>query len=165
MPPSNQSQSATFSNYKYHNTAKSLRRISPIGAVLFVSDLYTGRNSGKQIPKRCGILSSLETDDNIMADRGFGIEDDLPLGVTLNISSFLKGQPQLSLEDVVHTRRIALARIHNERAIQRTKYDKLLQAVLRLSVAPDFNKILVICSYLTNLLPPLIAQGQNDIDE
>ena len=106
-----------------------------------MSDLYTGRNSGKQIPKCCGILSSLEIDDDIMVNRGFGIEHDLPVGITLNISPFLKGEPQLSLKDVMHTRRIPLVHILNERAIQRTKYYKLLQAVLRLSLAPDFNKI------------------------
>lgn len=106
-----------------------------------MSDRYTGRNSGKQIPKCCGILSSLETDNDIMADRAFGIEDNLPVGVTLNISPFLKGQPQLSLKDVVHTRRIALVRTHNERAVQRTEYYELLQAVLQLPVAPDFNEV------------------------
>ena len=43
MPTSYRSQSATFSNYKHHNTAKGLLGIAPSGSVTFVSDLYAGR--------------------------------------------------------------------------------------------------------------------------
>ena len=49
MPTSYRSQSATFSNYKHHNTAKALVGIAPDGSVTFVSELYTGRSSDKQI--------------------------------------------------------------------------------------------------------------------
>ena len=50
-----------------------------------MSDLYAGRNSNKHITKYCGILSLLEPGDDVMADRGFYIDTDLPVGVTLNI--------------------------------------------------------------------------------
>ena len=43
MPTSCRSQSATFSSYKHHNTAKGLVGISPSGAVTSVSDFYAGR--------------------------------------------------------------------------------------------------------------------------
>lgn len=49
MPSSFRSQSATYSNYKHHNTAKGLIGISPSAAVSFVSDLYAGRSSDKEI--------------------------------------------------------------------------------------------------------------------
>ena len=42
IPTSYRSQSATFSNYKHHCTAKGLVGIAPGGAVTFVSDLYGG---------------------------------------------------------------------------------------------------------------------------
>ena len=57
MPTSFRSQSATFSNYKHHNTAKGLVGIAPNGAVTFVSDLYTGRYSDKKVTKDSGIYS------------------------------------------------------------------------------------------------------------
>ena len=43
MPTSFRSQSATFSNYKHHNTAKVLVGIAPDGSATFVSDVYVCR--------------------------------------------------------------------------------------------------------------------------
>ena len=42
MPTSFRSQSATYSSYKNHNTAKGLIGISPAGYPTFISELYTG---------------------------------------------------------------------------------------------------------------------------
>lgn len=39
--------------------------------------------------KDCGILTLLESGDDIMADRGFDIVDDVPAGVGRNIPPFL----------------------------------------------------------------------------
>ena len=63
MPTSFRSQSATFSNYKHHNTAKGLVGIAPNGAVTFVSDLYAGRFSDKKITKDSGIYDLLQPGD------------------------------------------------------------------------------------------------------
>ena len=38
-----------------------------------------------------------------MADKGFTIEDLLPLGVSLNIPPFLGSSNQMPAQDVVHT--------------------------------------------------------------
>ena len=57
-----------------------------------------------------------------MADGGFDIQDDLtPLGVKLNIPPFLRGKSQLDSNEMIETRRIASARIHVERAMERIK--------------------------------------------
>ena len=156
MASSFRSQSATYSSYKSHNTAKGLIGISPAGAVTFVSDLYAGRSSDKQITKDGGILDLLEEGDSIMADKGFEIADDLPKGVTLNIPLFLRGNDHLSIEEETETRRIASVRFHVERAISRIKTFRILSTVYPIKLAPDLNKVWVICSYLTNVLPPLI---------
>ncbi|CAB4019513.1 Hypothetical predicted protein, partial [Paramuricea clavata] len=121
MPSAPVTQGVTFSSYKHHNTAKGLVGISPAGTLTFVSELYAGRTSDKELTKDCGILKLLEEGDQIMADKGFLIEDCLPDGVTLNIPPFLKDQNQLSIEDEVKTRRIAKERIHVERAIEKIK--------------------------------------------
>ena len=157
MPSSVRSQSVTFSNYKHHNTAKGLIGIAPSGAVTFVSDLYAGRSSDKQITMECGILDILEEGDTIMADKGFDIACDLPQGVKLNIPPFLRSNKFLSVDDERATRKIASLRIHVERAIRRLKTFRILSTVFPLSMAPEMNKIWVICGHLTNFMSPLIA--------
>ena len=61
--------------------------ISPSGAITFVSSLYSGSISDKELARQSGILALLDRGDSVMADRRFDIETDLiPLGVKLNIS-------------------------------------------------------------------------------
>ena len=126
-PSSCRAQSITFSTYKHHNTAKGLIGISPNGYPSFVSSLYAGRTSDKKLLKDCGLLNLLESGDQIMVDRGFDIEEDLPDGVTLNIPPFLKGGEQLSVADKSLTRKIASVRVHVERAISRVKSFRILK--------------------------------------
>ena len=156
MPSSCRSQSVTFSNYKHHNTAKGLLGISPNGYPSFVSSLYVGRTSDKKLTNDCGILTLLEEGDQLMADRGFDIEGDLPVGVTLNIPAFLNGKDQLTLEEETSTRKIASVRVHVERAISRIKNYRILHQVVPLTMAQDLEKIWSVCSYLTLFFPPLI---------
>jgi hypothetical protein len=159
-PSQPRSQSATFSTYKNHNTGKGLIGISPRGDLTFVSELYAGNTSDKQLTNDCGIMKLLEPGDEIMADRGFEIEEDLPPGVLLNIPPFLGDQPQFSEEDEIKTRRIAKHRIHVERAIQRIKSFRILKHDLPISMAADLNKIWVTCSYLTLFFRPLIREHE-----
>ena len=153
------SQSSTYSNYKHHNTAKGLIGITPAGAVSFVSDLYTGRTSDKKATQDSQIFTLLETGDSVMADKGFDIGEDLPQGVHLNIPPFLRGKDHLSIQEEAQTRQIAAVRIHVERAISRIKTFRILSTVFPISMAANLNKIWVVCSYLTNFLPPLINEN------
>ena len=115
-------QQITFSNNKNHNTYKGLIGISPSGTVTFISDLYFGSISDKELTRRCGFLNLLEPGDSVMADRGFDIKDDLDiLGVKLNIPPFLRGKQQLDEKELIETRRIATLRIHVERAMEQLK--------------------------------------------
>lgn len=67
--------SQTYLNYKSHTTFKGLIGITPNGAVCFVSKLFTGNISDKDITKRSGILDLLENGDEVMTDKGFLIQD------------------------------------------------------------------------------------------
>ena len=91
-----------------------------------MSHLYAGRTSDKKLTKDSGILSHLEPGDQLMADRGFDIEDDMPEGVILNIPAFMDGRDQLDLEYEILTRKIASVRVHVERAISRIKSFRIL---------------------------------------
>ena len=117
-------------------------------------DLYAGRSSSdKQITNDGGILDLLVDvkGESVMADKGFEIADDLLQGVTLNIPPFLEGKDHLSIEEETETRRIALVKIHV----------KILSTVFPISMAADINgKVWIICSYLSNFLPPLIKNDR-----
>ena len=45
---------------------------------MFLSEVYDGRISDKDITRRSGIIEKVEPGDSIMADRGFDISDMLP---------------------------------------------------------------------------------------
>ena len=55
-PSSKVLNSKTYSNYKSHTTFKGLIGIPPCGMVSFLSSLYTGAISDKEITARSGIL-------------------------------------------------------------------------------------------------------------
>ena len=128
-------QQRTFSSYKNHNTFKALIGISPSGAVTFVSKLYPGNISDKELTRQSGLLDLLEHRDSIMADRGFDLMDDLaPCGVKLNIPPFLRGKSQLDQRELIETRRIASLRIHVERCMERIKNFHIFDGVMPLSL-------------------------------
>ena len=152
-------QSQIFSQYKSTTTAKALLAIAPSGSVTFVSQLYTGGISDKEITKQSGILTLLERGDNVMADRGFVLNDLLePLGCTLNIPPFLSNQGQFSEDPVKETQEIANLRIHVERAITRIKTFKILHNVFPINQAGLLNQIWTVCALLVNFQSPIIAQ-------
>jgi len=100
----------------------------------------------------------LEVGDEIMADKGFLIQDLLaPLGVRLNIPPFLSSNTQMPVNDALHTRKIAHLRIHVERAIGRAKQYRILQQVLPASMWDSINELVYVCFMLTNFSPPLVA--------
>ncbi|CAH3184898.1 unnamed protein product [Porites lobata] len=161
VPSSLTTQSALYSHYKHHVTYKALVGISPSGAITFVSQLYPGSLSDKEIVSRCGILHPelWEKGDSIMADRGFTIQELLdPLGVKLNIPAFLDGKEQLDKEDVVFSQTIASVRIHVERIIARIKKFKVLKTEIPLNMNGTINQIWTVACLLCNFMDPLIKQ-------
>ena len=75
---------------KNHITLKGLVGISPGGAITFINQLYTGHISDREIVTTSGFLNlPFDRGDTAMADKGFTVEDLLPLGVSLNVPPFL----------------------------------------------------------------------------
>ena len=151
-------QQMTFSSYKNHNTFKALVGISPGGAVTFISKLFCGSISDRELTKRSGLLELLESGDTVMADRGFNIQDDLiPLGVRVNIPPFLRGKEQLEPNELVETRRIASLRIHVERAMERIKNFHVFDRTIPSSLTEVAEQMFFVCAVLTNFHPPLCS--------
>ena len=140
----------TFSNYKNHNTFKALIGISPSRAITFVSKLFPGSISDKELTRKRGLLDLLERGDSVMADRGFDIEDDLILqGVRLNIPPFLRGK-QLDEDERVIIRQIASLRMHVERAMERIKNYHIFERTLPASLTDITDRLFFVCCILSN---------------
>jgi hypothetical protein len=158
-PSSLQLRSVLYSDYKSHMTYKALIGISPAGVVTFVSDLYGGSVSDKQITYLSELVNLCEIGDAIMADKGFHISDmTTPKGIELIIPPFKKKNKQFSRREVKHTQEIANLRIHVERQMERIKNFKILQGVMPITMSYQASKIWKLCVRLTNLQPPLVSR-------
>lgn len=158
MPSSLQLNGELFSSYKHHTTLKGLVGISPGGAITFVSQLYSGSISDKEIVTRSGFLDlPFDDKDCVMADKGFTIEDVLPLGVSLNLPPFLGQDSQMSPEDVIKTQEIASLRIHIERAINKIKNFHIWDKVIPLHQFGIVNQMWAVCAILCNAQPNIIS--------
>ena len=105
-----------------------------------------------------GLLNELEHEDEIMADKGFNIENELgSVGVSLLIPAFLKGKTQFSIQETNKNKAIASVRIHIERMMERLKNWHILDRKIPISMAPFASDIIVVLSPLSNFLPPLIS--------
>ena len=157
-PSSLLSQASTFSAYKNKNTVKVLVGITPSGAISFVSQTYEGSISDRKLVELSGLLDKLETGDELMADKGFLIQDLLtPIGVRLNIPPFLDSRAQMSTDDVLLTKKIGRLRVHVETAIGRIKKYRILHSTLPAAMWDSINEITYVCCMLTNFNPPLVS--------
>lgn len=158
--PSNlTSRAQTWSNYKHNNTIKYLIGITPAGAISFLSPGWGGRVSDKQITKESGFLKLLEPRDEVLADRGFLIRDELAAyGATLRIPHFTKGKKQLSAQEVDTSRQLSRVRIHVERVIGRWKNFKILQTVIPVSQVNILDDVVIVCGALTNLCKSVVLK-------
>jgi len=137
---------------------KVLIGIIPSGTIVFVSPVYEGSISDKRLVQVSGLLDKPEIGDEIMADKGFDIQDLLvPLGVRLNIPPFLSSSTQFSCEDLFKTKKIAKLRIHVERAKLRFKEFQILHSPIPASMWDSINELVYVCIMLCNFSPPLVC--------
>ncbi|XP_065067713.1 uncharacterized protein LOC135693229 [Rhopilema esculentum] len=156
-PKSLFAQAITWSDYKSHNTVKFLVGISPTGYITFLSDCYGGRASDKFICKDSGFFDLLEPSDEIMADRGFQIREDLFLRhCSLSVPPGARMKAQMTRTECETTKDIANLRIHVERAINRMKTFRILRSNLPITMLQHADDIIFTCAALCNLKRPLI---------
>ena len=108
-------QSACYSSYKSKTKMKALVGITPSGSTAFVSELYPGSISDKEITVKSGLLNHLQQGDEVMADKGFLIQNELAsVGAVLTMPEFLKGRKQFSKEETAKNKKVACLRVHVE---------------------------------------------------
>lgn len=161
-------RASTYSNYKSHNTIKYLISVTPRGFVNFVSLGWGGRASDRHVTENSDYLKYLKPKDQVLADRGFNIEDVIALrGASLSIPAFTRGKSQLSSEEVASTRTIASVRIHVERVIGnvRKKYPILNSTVNLTFLRKDnttnittLDKMVRVCCALTNICETIVPK-------
>ena len=159
-------KAATWSDYKHHHTAKILLSITPNGAFNFVSKAWGGRTLDVHVTRESGFYDILEQHDEVMADRGFTIAEDLLLQhAKLHITPGKRGQEQFSKSEVKKTKEIANLRIYVEQAIRRLKTFRLIKNELPISMLGNLNNIITVCATICNLYKPLCKHdiGQQTI--
>lgn len=150
--------SEIFSSYKSTTTFKGLVGVAPCGAMTFISQLYTGSISDKEITKKSGILDLLEPGDEVMADKGFTIEDMLSsVGARLIIPPFKRAK-QFSKQDCEKTQAIARLRILVERVIRRVKENHIWDSVVPLTLSGSINQIWHNCCFMINYQGPMFLE-------
>ena len=146
-----------FNSYKRHTTLKALVGISPKGFFTFIGQLYTGSISDRVIVERIGFLNlPFSKGDTVMADKGFTIDDILPLGVSLNIPHFLGMSDQMSAKDVIATQEIASLRIHVERAINKVKNFHIFDSYSINLFWGSKSNVVCVCN-VVNMHDPIIS--------
>ena len=149
-------QSATWSDYKHHNTGKFLIAAAPNSMITYVSPVYNGRASDKAITLQCRFLDKLDAHDVLQADKGFAISDECAIrNITLHMPPGKRGQVQMSSAAVQKTKRVANFRILIEQVIRRLKTFRILKYELPISLIPSVDKIVKVCAALTNLKEPI----------
>ena len=159
-------QSQSYSSYKSTNTFKSLIGVDAKGGIVFVSQLYTGSISDKEIVIRSGFLEILKNKvavgeilagDAVMADKGFDIGDELKkVNLCLNIPLFLANQSSFSEGDVIKTQTVAQHRIHIERAIGKVRRFQIFSSEIPVTMFGNINQIWTVCCMLSNFIEPIL---------
>jgi hypothetical protein len=149
-------KAATWSDYKHHNTAKILVSITPNGAFNFISKAWGGRSSDVHVTRESTFYNMLEPYDEVMADRGFTIAEDLLLHrAKLHMPPGKRGQEQFTTAEVKKTKTIANLRIFVEQAIRRLKTFRLIKNELPISFLGNLDDIIIVVAAICNLYNPL----------
>ncbi len=148
-------QSATWSEYKSHNTGKVLIALSPVGYPRFVSDVSPGSISDDEKTAERGILSLARRNRRWLADKGWQTDGD-KFGLIIQTPDRLEGKSQFSETEDMLNRKISRVRIHVERLIRRIKVFRMFKSVVPISYVNSVSKIFKVCAKLTAFLPPII---------
>ncbi|GBN81687.1 hypothetical protein AVEN_266735-1 [Araneus ventricosus] len=127
-PNSPAEQQMTFSFYKNTNTLKGMIGIMPSGTISFISPLYCGSISDKELFIKSQLMDLLEPNDVVMADKGFQIEQEFKkISCKLKYPNFLKDCIQLDASDRIENCKISNVRVTVERTISQIKIYKYFE--------------------------------------
>lgn len=141
-------QSEVYSHYKSHCTFKAMIGMAPHGPLTFVSALYGGSISDRELFRLSGIIPLLSPDMAVMVDKGFRVDNLVP--GKLHRPAFRSNKEQMAAHDVLETQSIARLRVHVERLIRRVKENKLFDTVIPLSISGSNSQLFTVACILCN---------------
>ena len=152
----------SYSQYYCDHTIKVMVGIAPSGLVTFISPVFGGRASDKQIFEKSGIIEYLEPhEDAVMVDKGFLIDDICAKSfIDVIRPPFLRQKKQFSEQEAAVNTKVARARVHVERMIQRIKVFKILKCRIPWNLLPYVADIFMVCSALANLGKPIFSANK-----
>ena len=141
-------QSATWSEYKGHNTGKELLALSPVMLPIFTSGIFPGSTTDEEIVTQCGLLQYAQNRDRWLADKGFLIQHILDkYGVRVDTPEKLEGKRQFNQQEDCNNRKNSQVRVHIERGIRRVK----VFCILKGNIPIRYNHLL---SKIPSNVPP-----------
>lgn len=167
--PSNVHANRTFfSTYKGRCTYKFLVALSPAGHIVWISDAYPGRISDRDITIHSGFLDILEPLDIVVVDKGFRILLDCARRhATILMPPVKRDHQKFTSEEEKLNRKIAIIRIHVERAMRRiTACAMFLQKPVALDHRDIVTSVVRIAGFMSNFVrTPLVSTRGADRDE
>jgi len=155
----------TWSHYKQRYTIKTILAVTPDGMIVYAGVFYGGKASDNFLFNKSGLLHRCSSEDVIMVDKGFRIEKECQeAGVTLIRPTFKRGNEQLGYKDCEHSRKVACARVHVERAIERIKNFRIMHDEVQWNYLHLMNDVMTTIFGLVNLSPPILAEQAFNLD-
>ena len=106
----------------------------------------------------------LERDDEVTAERGLQIQKDLFLNFCrLVFPSSARVKSQMTKSEVKKTTEVANLQILVERAINRTRFFRILKGTMLLKMIQHVHDIILTCAALCNLKSELIKTKDKDL--
>ena len=121
-------------------------RITSAGTISFISKSYGGAASDRYINETCGIVEKLQFGDNLMADKGFNMNDLLvSTGSSLIIPPILRDKNRFSNKNCKATSNVAKDCIHMEKAIARVKDFRIFNDAFPTILKDQLDVIFMLC--------------------
>ncbi|XP_017567753.1 uncharacterized protein LOC108436052 isoform X2 [Pygocentrus nattereri] len=151
-------------SYSEHKSAgKCLIACDPRGSVMFVSNLFGGSVSDRDVFNQCGITAQLKNlimcgylhkGDALMAQKGFLLDTDVKkLGLKLDVSPTAKSRTQTCSMGTQTTKTAAKHRVLVDRAIGKIKKFKIVSNRVSHTGLKNINEIWFVVSMLSNFQP------------
>ena len=120
-----------------------------------MSLLCEGSISDKELVTKSGLSKLLEPGDELMADKGFLIQDSLtPIGCSVTMPPF-SSKTQFAKDELLKSTEIHNVRVHVERAIRRVKEFHYFDRVIPLTMAGSITQTWTVPCMITNFQGPL----------